>query len=226
MNHFCSTKNDFTMRLITSNEQLNALLPNIQVTVTGETPLIDKLSPFLATTEKWLSDVFTSQPVFDTICQLAEGDALRVATTQAVVYEAFRRAVPHLDIILTPNGFGIVSNTNIAPASKERINRLLDALLDNRDAALLQVLSLLPAESGWIGTKQAQFFAATMFPNMEVTLRLPSSPFGGKEGGPGRWMLYLALREKAIGIEQFLDALAPRRDCSRGASLRSTYQWN
>ena len=187
------------MNLITSNEQLKALLPNIQVTVTGETPLIDKLSPLLSATEKWLSDVFTSGPVLDTICQLAEGDALRVATTQAVVYEAFRRAVPHLDIILTPNGFGIVSNTNIAPASKERINRLLDALLDNRDAALLQVLSLLPAESGWLGTKQAQFFAATMFPNMEVTLRLPKP-------SEGRWKLYLTLREKTIGIEQFFAA--------------------
>ena len=187
------------MSLITSNEQLNALLPNVQVTVTGETPLIDKLSPFLSATEKWLSDVFTSETVFDTICQLAEEDALRVATTQAVVYEAFRRAVPHLDIILTPNGFGIVSNTNIAPASKERINRLLDALLDNRDAALSQVLSLLPAESGWLGTKQAQFFAATMFPNMEVTLRLPKP-------SEGRWKLYLTLREKTIGIEQFFAA--------------------
>ena len=187
------------MSLITSNEQLNALLPNVQVTVTGETTLIDKLSPFLSASEKWLSDVFTSGAVFDTICQLAEENALRVATTQAIVYEAFRRAVPHLDIILTPNGFGIVSNTNIAPASKERINRLLDALLDNRDAALLQVLSLLPAESGWLGTKQAQFFAATMFSNMEVTLRFP------KASG-GRWEQYLSLREKAIGIEQFFAA--------------------
>ncbi len=184
------------MSLITSNEQVNALLPNVQVTVTGETPLIDKLSPFLSATEKWLSDVFTSGAVFDTICQLAEENALRVATTQAIVYEAFRRAVPHLDIILTPNGFGIVSNTNIAPASKERINRLLEALLDNRDAALSQVLSLLPAESGWLGTKQAQFFAATMFSNMEVTLRFP------KASG-GRWKLYLSIREKTIGIEQF-----------------------
>jgi len=187
------------MSLITSNEQLKALLPNIQVTVTGETPLIDKLSPFLSATEKWLSDVFTSQHVLDTICQYAEENALRAATTQAVVYEAFRRAVPQLDIILTPNGFGIVSNTNIAPASKERINRLLDALLENRDAVLSQLLSMLPAESGWLGTKQAQFFAATMFPNMEVTLRFPKP-------SEGRWKPYLTLREKAIGIEQFFAA--------------------
>ena len=187
------------MRLITSNEQLNALLPNIQVTVTGETSLIDKLSPFLAATEKWLSDVFTSETVFDTICQFAEEDALRAATTQAVVYEAFRRAIPHLDVILTPNGFGIVSNTNIVPASKERINRLLDALLDNRDAALSQVLALLSGHDSWLTTSQAEFFRATMFPNMEVTLHFPKP-------SESKWELYLALREKAIAIEQFYAA--------------------
>jgi hypothetical protein len=58
---------------------------------------------------------------------------------------------------------------------------------------------LLPTESGWLGTKQAQFFAATMFPNMEVTLRFPKP-------SESRWKLYLALREKAIGIEQFFAA--------------------
>ena len=194
------------MRLITSSEQLDALLPNIQVTVTGETPLTQKMAPFLSATEKWVCDVFTGETVFDTICSLAEENSLRAATTQVVVYEAFRRAVPHLDVILTPNGFGIVNNQNIVPASKERINRLLDTLLENRDAALLQVLALLCSNSEWLSTSQALFFRATMFPNMEVTLRLPSSPFWGKEGGAGRWMLYLSIREKAIVIEQFFAA--------------------
>ena len=184
------------MRLITTNEQLNALLPNIAVTVQGEIPLIDKMAPFLSMAEKWVCDVFTSEPVFDTICSLAEDNSLRAATTQIVVYEAFRRALPHLDVILTPNGFGIVSNTNIAPASKERIARLLDTLLENRDAAISQVLSLAPAETDWLSTEQGKFFAATMFPNLEVTLRFPKP-------SEGRWMLYLAIRGKAIAIEEF-----------------------
>ena len=143
------------MRLVTSNEQLTALLPNIQVTVQGEVPLIEKMAPFLGMAEKWVCDVFTGQTVYDTICSLAEKNGLRAATTQAVVYEAFWRAIPHLDLILTPNGFGIVSNTNIAPASKERINRLLDTLLENRDAAISQVLSILPAETGWPARSKA-----------------------------------------------------------------------
>jgi hypothetical protein len=70
----------------------------------------------------------------------------------------------------------------------------------------LQFIPLLYAASQWNKSEQCKFFAATMFPNMEVTLRLPSSPFGGKEGGPGRWMLYLSIREKAIVIEQFFAA--------------------
>ena len=160
---------------------------------------MEKMAPFLSATEKWVCDVFTGETVFDTICSLAEEDSLRATTTQVVVYEAFRRALPHLDVILTPNGFGIVSNTNIAPASKERINRLLDTLLDNRDAALLQFIPLLYSASQWNRSEQCKFFAATMFPNMEVTLRFPKP-------SESRWKLYLALREKAIVIEQFFAA--------------------
>ena len=187
------------MRLITTNEQITALLPNIAVTVQGEIPLIDKMAPFLSMTEKWVCDVFTSETVFDTICFYAEDNALREATTQVVAYEAFRRAIPHLDVILTPNGFGIVSNTNIAPASKERITRLLDTLLDNRDAALSQVLSMLPAETAWLSTEQGKFFAASIFPNLEVTLRFPKT-------SESRWKQYLSIREKAITIEEFFAA--------------------
>ena len=143
------------MRLVTSNEQLTALLPNIQVTVQGEVPLYEKLSPFLALAEKWLIEEFTSDRTFSTICGYVNDNPTKVLATQVVVYEAFRRAIPHLDVILTPNGFGIVSNTNIAPASKERINRLLDTLLENRDAAISQVLSILPAETGWPARSKA-----------------------------------------------------------------------
>lgn len=115
---FAATKNDYDMRLITSNEQLDALLPNIQVTVTGETPLIEKMAPFLSATEKWVCDVFTGETVFNTICSLAEAsdsasniehysdvraqagsnevqvDSLRAATTQAVEIRCLQSTDP------------------------------------------------------------------------------------------------------------------------------------
>lgn len=40
---------------------------------------------------------------------------------RAVYATAAYNALPTLDLVATPNGFGVVSNNNIAPASKERV---------------------------------------------------------------------------------------------------------
>lgn len=44
-------------------------------------------------------------------------EKLKVAICSRAAYNA----MPHLDLVLTPTGFGIVSNQNTAPASKERV---------------------------------------------------------------------------------------------------------
>lgn len=177
------------MLLITTNEQLTALLPNIAVTVKGETPLIDKLVPFLNTAEQWVADTFLSSAMLADISSRYETDTLRNIITQVVVYEAFRRALPHLDVVLTPNGFGIVSNANIAPASKERIERLQSSLLTNRDAAIHQLLTLLCKQQGWLATEQAEFFRGTMFSNLKHGQSLQE---------------YLEMREKLIPLEEHI----------------------
>lgn len=47
---------------------------------------------------------------------------------RAVYATAAYRALPTLDLVATPNGFGVVSNNNIAPASKERVAALRESL--------------------------------------------------------------------------------------------------
>ena len=177
------------MLLITTNEQLTALLPNIAVTVKGETPLIDKLVPFLNTAEQWVADTFLSSAMLADIGSRYDTDTLRNITTQVVVNEAFRRALPQLDVILTPNGFGIVSNANIAPASKERIERLQSSLLINRDAAIHQLLTLLCKQQGWLATEQANFFRGTMFSNLKHGQSLQD---------------YMEMCEKVIPLEEHI----------------------
>lgn len=184
------------MKLITSNEQLTALIPNVMAVVKGEAPLIDKLAPYLATAEKWMIDTFTSEKTFNTICGYIHDNPTRVLMEQIVAYEAFRQAIPNLDVILTPNGFGIVSNSNVAPASKERIERLLVTLLDNRDQRIEQFVPLLYVASQWKTSAQCKFFAATMFPTPSVA-RLFPRPQGG------RWEQYLVIREQLMPIERF-----------------------
>ena len=82
--------------------------------------------------------------------------------------EAMRHAVPQLDLILTPNGFGIVSNQNVIPASKERIERLLLSLEKQRDDALAVILTVLPDAHHWTASEQFNYFAATMFTTLDI----------------------------------------------------------
>ena len=59
------------------------------------------------------------------------------------------RAVPSLDLVLTPNGFGIVSNQNVAPASRERVSRLIASLETSRDNAIEQLVTYLFRWAEW-----------------------------------------------------------------------------
>ncbi len=63
---------------------------------------------------------------------------------QAVALRAAYNAVPQLDLVLTPTGFGIVSNQNTAPASRERVDSLREELRrgasDMEDCALQALL--------------------------------------------------------------------------------------
>ena len=210
------------MRLITTNEQLLALLPNIMTVVKGERPVIDKIVPFIDASEKWLIDNIVSDTVFNSISDRPDPSTAKVTMARIVAFDAFRNAVPHLDLILTPNGFGIVSNSNIAPASKERVERLIASLLSNRDDEIEHLIALLVQEDGWTQSDQGRFFASTMFPNIDVTSRLTRQP-------GGRWEQYLTVREQLIPMEEFFavqyiskELLQVFRDESQSGSYRTS----
>ena len=107
--------------IIDYEQQLRELVPNVFATVKGETPLSAKIAPFVSSAEQWIISTFTSMEGMRQICLLDDGTPIKVTVERAVVCEAMRTAIPSLDIVITPNGFGVVSNQNIAPASKERV---------------------------------------------------------------------------------------------------------
>lgn len=74
-------------------------------------------------------------------------DAIRENVLQYVVNAALYDAIPQLDLVLTNNGFGIVSTQQIAPASAERVERLRKACATSRDIAFDSLLISLPANS-------------------------------------------------------------------------------
>ena len=116
-------------RLITTDTQLRRYMPNVFATAQGETPLFDKVLPWLETAERWLFQQFIGNTFEPSLLAMGENEPVRLTATCVVAHEAMLRAVPSLDLVLTPNGFGIVSNQNVAPASRERVSRLIASLI-------------------------------------------------------------------------------------------------
>lgn len=49
----------------------------------------------------------------------------RIVANKLLALTAYHAAIPFVDIVQTENGFAVVSNNNLAPASKERVERLI-----------------------------------------------------------------------------------------------------
>lgn len=184
------------MKLITSEEILRKYIPNVLASVKGEVPLIDKLTPFLDLAEEWLSHTFTSEATLDTIVGYPDSSVIKIYACKVVVCEAFKNAVPSLDLVLTPNGFGIVNNSNVVPASKERVNRLIDSLEAERVNAIRLLLSSLPGDATWITSNQCEYFSATMFPNLDICDYLGVAH--------QQWKKYQEVRATLLEIEQHI----------------------
>ena len=76
--------------------------------------------------------------------------------------KGFRQALPQLDLVVTPTGVGIVSNENVAPASRDRVDALcrqLDHDIDDTTDLLVEHLRDLP---GWGATEQAAALMPTL----------------------------------------------------------------
>lgn len=183
-------------RLITDEMRLREHIPDLIATVKGETPFIERLAVFLDLAEDWVTQTFTGEEVFSAVCDNRHSPLLRPLSA-LVAAEAMRRAIPTLDIMLTPNGFAVVSTNSLAPASKPRVDRLIGSMLTQRDNCISALLRLLPAMSGWKDTAQARYFAETLFPDLGITDSV-SNATGTK------WDRYLELRPHIIDLEASL----------------------
>lgn len=185
------------MKLITTEAQLRAHIPNIIATVKGETPFIERLAHFLDLAEDWVKTTFTSECTFNTICGYTDSNNIKILCSRLVVADALRRAIPSFDIVLTPNGFGVVSTQNLAPASKSRVDRLVGSMLSHRDDCIAALLPELVGASKWLSSSQADFFGATLFPDLGIV-----DAVGEATGS--MWEKYLELRSQVIDLEASL----------------------
>lgn len=150
--------------IIGNDSELRKYIPNVLTTVEGESSLYEKMLPYLEVATDWLcrNVIATEYPAF----QRVKGTMVQ----KCIVAEAFRLAVPSLDVVLTPNGFGIVSTDRIAPASKERIERLQSQLELYRDELIINIITQLQLNyPEWTQiTIQGKSAFSTFFPTPEL----------------------------------------------------------
>jgi hypothetical protein len=177
------------MKMNFTDEQLHELIPHVIATVEGEPTLVEKLCSFLEEAEVWTEQNFLSDEIELT------SDIIPYAQ-KVVAYHAFLTAIPALDLVLTPNGFGIVNTTTIVPASKERIERLQLSIESLRDTAIEQLLHHLMPNPTWQQTPQGKYFASTLFPTFHVCRSLNINVH--------LWQNFQSLHTRLIKIESVL----------------------
>lgn len=187
--------------LITSEDQLRSCIPNAIPAARGEVSLFDKLSPFILSAQSWVASTFTGDVTFEAVASFSDIDPLseiRDMLRRIVVCEAFRMAAPSLDVVLSPNGFGIVNSSNLAPASSQRVERFVASMVAERDRYLFSFLRRLHRFPQWLESEQCRYFAATLFPIPDVVNAVckPDDP---------KWEAYADVRARIQNIELDLE---------------------
>lgn len=148
------------MKLNLDNAALRKLIPNVIHEVEGEDSLLDKLQPWLdseRTLLEWtlLGDNF--EP---------EGE-IRNLALKIIVSRAFASAVPSLDLTLSPAGFAVISTEGRAPASKERVERLIASLNSSADANTVVLRAMLNSVPEWTESNIGRVYRSVCIPDFD-----------------------------------------------------------
>ncbi len=186
-------------RLINNDTDLRCFVPQQVCAVKGEQTLYDKIAHWLDTAEQWLFDTFCPEAVIDATLAANPHAPLLTSLAAVAAHRALADAIPSLDLVQTVNGFAVVSNQNLAPASRDRVDRLIAAHRSQCDTAINALMPMLAATPEWRDTPPCDFFRATLFlPKHIISLSPARAPHSTL------WDKYLELRPKIINAEATL----------------------
>lgn len=131
-------------------DQFEQLLPFVRA---ASEDVFNKIEPsFEQTYNDLVADVVNTDHESEAT---QEGSPLLRHVTGYVILATFLDRLHSQDIIMTDNGFGVVSNDNIAPASQARVDALEHELTYRRDMARHNMINELRRVDGWAETEQA-----------------------------------------------------------------------
>lgn len=122
-------------------EELQARIPTL-ASFDAEGNEIKPYTIFLNQAKKWLSKNITGKSLFDEIEASEDTEAKEFCKT-IVCYKGYLESIPFLDLVQTGSGFAVASNTNIAPASKDRVNALKNGILSMLTTSVDDLIAFL-----------------------------------------------------------------------------------
>lgn len=152
------------MNLNLTNERIRELIPNVIHEVKGEISLCDKLTPWINSAENWLVGYILGSD-FDV------PESLTTLVEKIVVNMAFAEAIPSLDVALSPSGFAVINTDGRAPASKERIERLITSINSFVDANIEVLVDKLLHTPEWVDSSMGLWWRGTFIPSISEAFR-------------------------------------------------------
>ena len=148
------------MVIIINIEELKTFIP----TIVGND--FARYKQYIDDAEAWLMKEITGKQLFDII---NNGDAKLLDYARAIVAnKAYGDGIPFFDLVENESGFAVVSNTNLAPASQQRVAALQAATYRKLDEAVESLLEYLEETVGyhdeWKGSP-----AYTLLSNLYLT---------------------------------------------------------
>ncbi len=178
------------MNIVLSEELVKSVLPNTLITVDEETPLAARIEPYVKDSIRWIESLVVGD------VQLPP--ELEEMAVRAVILRAVIHAIPALDLVVTPSGFGVVSSQNLAPASKERIERLIASLSSSLNDLILQLQENCVGCPEWRDSARGRWYCSTFYPYLRNAVPL------AKEG-QDVFDVYRQARELAVEFESALE---------------------
>lgn len=137
-----------------TNKNIRQYIPNVLTEVAGETPLAEKLAPFIGSARIWLETEYLGPDDF--LSEAHNDYALRI-----LVAKAMADAVPSLDLVVTPTGMAVVNTDSMAPASKERVERLINSLRSYVRVNLCTLVEICKKYPQWLKSLQGKYFCSS-----------------------------------------------------------------
>lgn len=116
--------------------------------------------------EDWITNNILSESIRDEIAEENEAYSLSLLR-RAVCTLAFYNIIPDIDLVLTESGFAVASGEQYSPASRHRVEKLLENTRKGSRLAIDQLVEyLLRKKDSWRGTEQFANLTAEFIPSI------------------------------------------------------------